>query len=187
MELISVDSPYQGRFLNYYNLRYELDDGKVNNYEMVSRNNNLDIYNLGKDRTQAVGIIAHNRSKSKILLQREFRRTVNDFVYEFPGGLIENGETPEECARRELREETGLDLILTVGYLPPAITAVGFSDESVATIICLAEGRFTSSPFDDEEIVADWYTKQEVLDMIRSGERFALGTQRYIYQWAIMR
>ena len=186
MKLISVDSPYQGRFLNYYNLRYRLDNGQVSNYEMVSRNDNLTTRNLGKDDTQAVGIIVHNRSKSKILLQSEFRRTVNDFVYEFPGGLIEDDETPEECARRELKEETGLDLILTLGYLPPAVTAVGLSDESVATIICLAEGRFKSSPFDDEEITADWYTKREVLDMIRSGEKFALGTQRYIYQWAIM-
>ena len=185
MRLISIDSSYQGRFLNYYNLGYRLDNGQVSNYEMVSRNDNLTIHNLGIDDTQAVGIIVHNRSKSKILLQREFRRTVNDFVYEFPGGLIENNETPEECARRELKEETGLDLILTIGYLPPAVTAVGLSDESVATIICLAEGRIVPSLFDDEEIAADWYNKQEVLDMISLGERFALGTQRYIYQWAI--
>lgn len=186
MKLISIGSKYQGKFLNYYNLRYRLDNGRISNYEMVSRNNNLSVSNLGNDDTQAVGIIVHNRSKSKVLLQREFRRTVNNYVYEFPGGLIEDGETPEECARRELKEETGLNLIIVIGYLPPAVTAVGLSDESVATIICLADGRISSSPFDDEEIEAGWYNKREVLDMIRSGERFALGTQRYIYQWAIM-
>ena len=38
--------------------------------------------------------------------------SVGDYVYNFPAGLIDEGETPEVAAKRELKEETGLDLIV---------------------------------------------------------------------------
>lgn len=43
----------------------------------------------------------------KVLIQHRFRKKAG-FVYEFPGGSIDAGETPEEAASRELWEETGL-------------------------------------------------------------------------------
>ena len=40
-----------------------------------------------------------------VLLQKEFRMATNNWVYNFPAGLIDEGETPEEAAIRELKEE----------------------------------------------------------------------------------
>jgi len=42
-----------------------------------------------------------------VLLIRQFRPPVNNYVVEFPAGLNDQGETLEEAARRELIEETG--------------------------------------------------------------------------------
>lgn len=57
----------------------------------------------------AVGIIAilDKSAGPEILLQKQFRPAVNKICVEIPAGLIDEGETAETCAIRELREETG--------------------------------------------------------------------------------
>lgn len=43
----------------------------------------------------------------EIVLQKQYRPPVDKLVIEFPAGLIDAGETPEQAAIRELKEETG--------------------------------------------------------------------------------
>ncbi|KUL84984.1 hypothetical protein ZTR_07827 [Talaromyces verruculosus] len=56
-----------------------------------------------------VGIIAilETPHGPEILLQKQFRPPINKVSIEVPAGLIDEGETPEQCAVRELKEETG--------------------------------------------------------------------------------
>lgn len=46
-------------------------------------------------------------SGPELLLQKQYRPPIDKVIIEVPAGLIDEGETPEECAVRELREETG--------------------------------------------------------------------------------
>lgn len=43
----------------------------------------------------------------KIVAVKQFRVAINDWIYELPAGTLDRKETPEECALRELEEETG--------------------------------------------------------------------------------
>lgn len=43
----------------------------------------------------------------EIILQKQFRPPINKVTIEVPAGLIDAGETAEQCAERELKEETG--------------------------------------------------------------------------------
>jgi len=57
-----------------------------------------------------VSIIAINENK-EILLVKQYRPAVDKITIELPGGLLELGETPESCARKELIEETGYEAV----------------------------------------------------------------------------
>lgn len=63
----------------------------------------------GGDHNDGVGIIAilEKESGPEIVLIKQFRPPVNKICIETPGGLLDKGETVEETAVRELREETG--------------------------------------------------------------------------------
>ena len=54
----------------------------------------------------AVGIVAITNEK-KIVLVKQYRKAIEKELYELPAGKMEIGETPLECAIRELKEETG--------------------------------------------------------------------------------
>ena len=57
---------------------------------------------------EAVSVVLFNE-KNEILMIRERRYTVNRLEWEIPAGRVENGESIEEAARREVLEEAGLD------------------------------------------------------------------------------
>lgn len=58
------------------------------------------------EHSDCVAIIALD-DEAHILLVEQFRKSVEKELLEIPAGGIEPGETPEDCVRREMREETG--------------------------------------------------------------------------------
>ena len=124
-----------------------------------------------------------DEANEKILLNKEFRLSVNDYVYNFPAGLIDLGETPEAAAARELKEETGLDIVRIEDKLYDSYSAIGLSNETNAVIIGVAKGEFTPSTSTVEEIEAKWYTREEIKELLKD-KHFAARTQAYCYMWS---
>lgn len=74
---------------------------------------------------EVIAAIIHNNEKLLICQRPKGKRC--EMLWEFPGGKIEAGETPEECIVRECREELGVTikpekLIRAVEYEYPGIT-----------------------------------------------------------------
>ena len=67
------------------------------------------------------------------ILVRQFRPPVDSFTIELPAGLVDKGETPEQAALRELKEETGY-LGKVSDVTKPVSLSPGFSDEKVAIV-----------------------------------------------------
>lgn len=60
------------------------------------------------DHTKTAVVIALTED-NEILLEKHYRFPLDKYVIELPAGLVDNNEEPEECARRELLEETGYE------------------------------------------------------------------------------
>lgn len=69
-------------------------------------------------------------SPDKVVILRQYRSTINKYLYEFPAGTLEPGEQPAACARREIMEEAGYRAgkLKKVGMIYPV---PGYSDEII--------------------------------------------------------
>ena len=184
MRFEGIKKVLDGHFINRYDITYTTEDNRTKVYEIISRNDNVSsLADLHNDRPDGVVIVATDIDGGKILINKEYRMSVGDYVYNFPAGLIDEGETAEVAAKRELKEETGLNLIRIDDKLYDSYSAIGFSNETNQVVIGKAEGTFSKSTSTMEEITASWYTKEEVKELLKNC-RFAARTQAFCYMWA---
>jgi ADP-ribose pyrophosphatase len=105
----------------------------------------------------------------RIVLVRQYRYAVDDFVWELPAGRRDHGETPEAGARRELEEEVGL----RAGSLEPLLTfwtTPGFCDEVMHLFRATALEAVPPRPEADERIEQATFTLEEAMAMLGRGE-----------------
>lgn len=178
-----IRKTHEGKYITSYDAEYETALGNTKVYEMVSRNKNLkSLEDLRSNGCDAVILIVTDPEGKKILLNREFRMAVGNYAYNFPAGLIDAGETPEEAAKRELAEETGLELISVDEVWPVSYSGVGITNEKSMCILGRAQGEFKPSTSDEEEITAAWYDRYE-LEKLLEEDNFAARTQAYCMMW----
>ena len=185
MKFIGIKKVHEGRFIAAYNAEYETNLGNRKISEMSSRDHNItSLEDLQREKCDAVVLIITSPDGEKLLLNKEFRMAVGGIAYNFPAGLIDEGENIEQAAARELWEETGLKLVQIDEVLPMSFSGVGLTNEKSCCVIGKAEGEFAPSTSDEEELEARWYTKEEVRELIRTSKSFAARTQAYCYWWA---
>ena len=183
MKLVELRKIHEGKYLSYYVADYQTKSGHIKSYEFISRDNNLTIDTFGKNKPAGVGMVCYSLDKKKVLLQQEFRLATNKVVYNFPAGLIDEGESALEAAKRELKEETGVDLITPIAVLSPSYASQGTSDELMQIVICLCDGEIKESIYEVEEIKAKWYTKEEIKTLLDEGAYMSVRTQMFLWQW----
>ncbi|NYT07015.1 MAG: NUDIX hydrolase [Methanomicrobiales archaeon] len=102
-------------------------------------------------------------------LLRQFRYAVGEYILEAPAGTMRAGERPEETARRELIEETGLqaETFIDRGFI---LTSPGFTDERI--FLFEAHGLSPSCLYqkdEDEDIELLKVQLADLPDMIHDG------------------
>ncbi len=164
MKKLKEISPAGGGFLKKYELHYD-SDGQPVCWEVISLNDLKTAADLASRKT-AVEIIARFED-GDYLLCREFRFAVNDYVWEFPTGVIDGDESPEEAAQRELQEETGLGLVSLDRVLPPACYSVGVTDELIVPVFVTVRGDMRPCDEAYEEIRSHKMSVEQIRDLLK--------------------
>ena len=154
VRVIESKTIYRGRTVNLRVERIEVDGREVLR-EIVEH--------------RGASVIVPVREDGRLVLVRQYRRAVDEVLLEFPAGTLEPGEDPESCARRELLEETGHE-VLTIERLASIYPAPGYSSEVMHIFLAKARPAGRRSPEVDEEIEVVLMTLGELLERIRAGE-----------------
>lgn len=141
-----TDTPY----LNFYQLEAQHRDGRVSPYYMASRAKDIAHLKAVTGENPPDGVIlygVYGPEKDKLVLIRQYRYPLGGYVYEFPAGLIEDGEDMLSAGIREMYEETGLSFQPreSGSYSRPFFTTVGMTDESCSMVFGYCSGTPTNA------------------------------------------
>ena len=164
------------RFLNLYELDAIFRDGSEAPYYVASRRKNVENLKAVTHDNHADGVIlygVYGEKKDKVVLVRQFRYPINDYVYEFPAGLVEPGEDMLEAGTREMYEETGLNFT-PVQTAPPYFTTIGMTDESCGTVFGYCSGEPSNAHQEGSEDIQVVLADREECKRILKEENVAI-------------
>jgi ADP-ribose pyrophosphatase len=151
---------YTGRVLNLDIDQVRFPDGSTGELEIIRHPGASAILPFVSDPTGP---------DPQILLIKQYRYAAEDFLYEVPAGRLDPNESPLDCARRELLEETGC----TAERIEPLytfFTTPGFIDERIhgfmATGLTVGESKREA----DEFMTLETMTLSRSLELIQTGE-----------------
>ncbi len=147
----------QNQFLNFFDLEVLNKNGKHHLYHVSSRAKTVEELKLSTGINKPDGVVIYalyGEKKEKVVLIRQYRYSIGDYIYEFPAGLVDDGEDFHEAGIRELREETGLifhPIEVDPIYSNPYFTTIGMTDESCAAVYGTADGKISKEEMEENE------------------------------------
>lgn len=145
---------YSGQIIKVYRDTVKLPNGKFAEREIVLHNECSAVLPI---------------QNGKIILVRQYRYPIKSCSLEIPAGIMENEESPQDCAYRELREETGL-IANNLSFMFKIHSSIGFCNELV-NVFFADDLLIGSQNFDDDEFITiEKYSLDEVLEMIKKNK-----------------
>ena len=122
-------------------------------------------------------------TRERIILIRQYRAAINDYIYEAPAGVVEKDEHPKEAARRELIEETGYEPgeLIPLGHYYPV---PGYSTEKMHFFIARRLEYVGMRPEPYEVITPTVVNLDDALEMIKDNQIVDLKTAMLILYYA---
>ena len=166
---VSTKTLYSGRIVQLDLVEVELENGRRSTREVI--------------RHGEAAVILARLPDGRFVFVRQFRKPMEDVVLEAIAGGMEPGETPEQCARREVTEETGYT-VASIVPLGPLVCSPGYCTEVIhAFLATLAPNPGSQRLDSDENIDAVLLTRAEVEDAIADG---SLWDGKTLAAWAKM-
>ncbi len=145
---------FDGLIVKAHRVGVRMDDGKVVRRDFIH--------------FPGAGVVLPVLDDGSIVLIRNYRFAVSDFLYELPAGVVEEGEDARGCAARELKEETGYSagrVEKLGGFYSTPGTADEFLQVYLATELTKGEQKLETH----ERITVEVFPDQTVRRMIIDG------------------
>ncbi|MCP4610934.1 MAG: NUDIX hydrolase [Planctomycetes bacterium] len=171
-------------WVNLFEVDYARNKQPKRRWIMCSRN---DDPIAGASRADAVVIVAiiDADGEKKLVVTKEFRVPIWDFEYGFPAGLIDDGEDVETTVARELKEETGLDLVQIRHISTPVFSSAGLTDESCHMVLVEAQGQVSDKWLDESEDIEVLLLDVEgIRELLASDKKIAAKAWGLLYHYA---
>lgn len=159
--IISTTETSDTKWVKTWRIEYERPDGKSSTWEYCSRTKHVDP-TTDQHATDAVVAVAvlQKPDGPELLVQKQFRPPTGAVTIEMPAGLLDANETVEECAIRELREETGY-VGVAQSRSPPLSNDPGFSNCTVTLVnvtidLTLKENQDPQPQLEDNEFIENF-------------------------------
>lgn len=153
---LGVKRVFEGRALTIDVVDIELPDGRRSTREIV--------------RHRGAAVILGRRPDGTFILIRQYRCAVGRVLLEAVAGGMEEGETPEETARREMEEETGYS-VTALESLGEIVPCPGYSEERLHLFFAnLTQEPRAQRPDFDENLEPVEMTAEEIDAALDSGE-----------------
>jgi ADP-ribose pyrophosphatase len=183
----------ESKFLSLYDAEYENRKGSEKHWIIASRKNyeTLKSQYSGEreEKIDAVIIAAFHKESNSLVLIRQFRIPLNDYVYELPAGLLDADETMETAVKRELKEETGLSLV-DINYersRRKVYISAGMTDESVAMVYCTCQGTLSKEYLEaDEDIDAILVSQEEAKEFLKKDIKMDIKIHMILESFALL-
>ena len=156
-KITKITQKTENSHLNFYELETVNRVGRKGRYFVASRAKDTEELKLSTRKNSPDGVIIYSlygEKRDRVVLIRQYRYPIDGYIYEFPAGLVDAGETYQQAAVRELKEETGLvlePLQVDEMYQKPYFTTIGMTDESCAAVYGYVEGTICDSFQEDSE------------------------------------
>ena len=145
----------EGRVFRYEKLSVTLPDGAHSTRDVV--------------RLSGASVVVPIDQEGYVYLVSQYRAAVKRVTLELPAGGLKPGESPEECAARELVEETGYKAG-SFKHLTSILSSPGYSDE-VLHIFLATDLEYGVPDLDEGEFVNTlMFPFDEVVDLVVSGD-----------------
>lgn len=171
MNKITSKILYRGKFLELFLDTLETEDGNKINWERCSR----------KNKTNAVAIVPYHIKKNKFVLINEYRIVLKDYELAFPAGLLDkDGESIETAISRELKEETGLDLVKVLKVSPMGFNSAGMSDEACSLAYVLVDGELSDKYQENTENIHAFFVDKKEIKQLLLNDKVKWGAKAWI-------